>query len=109
MGILSLRRVFMNLADESFFQKFSRTVNSLKLRLTAGRVGNANFPSYSSLATITSYGYYLGSPLAGTNGLAPSQLSNPDLTWETTTQYNAGIDVGLLDKRINLTADVYYK
>jgi TonB-linked SusC/RagA family outer membrane protein len=98
-----------NVSDEGFFEKISRTVNSLKLRLTAGSVGNANFPAYSSLATINSYGYYLGSPLAGTNGLAPSQLSNPDLSWETTTQYNAGIDASLLGRRIQLTADVYYK
>ena len=98
-----------NASDEKFFNKFSKTINSLKVRLTAGSVGNANFPAYSSLATITSYGYYFGSPLSGTNGLAPSQLSNPDLTWETTTQYNAGIDLGLLENRISLTADVYYK
>ena len=98
-----------NASDEDFFEPLAKTINSLKLRLTAGRVGNANFPAYSSIATINSYGYYFGSPLAGTNGLAPSQLSNPDLTWETTTQYNAGVDAGLLDKRISLTADVYYK
>jgi len=98
-----------NASDEDFFEPLSKTINSLKLRLTAGRVGNANFPAYSSIATINSYGYYFGSPLAGTNGLAPSQLSNPDLTWETTTQYNAGVDAALLDKRISLTADVYYK
>ena len=98
-----------NASDEPFFQKLSNTVNNLKLRVTAGSVGNANFPAYSSLATITSYGYYFGSPLAGTNGLAPSQLSNPDLTWETTTQYNAGIDLGLFKNRIGFTADVYYK
>ena len=98
-----------NASDEPFFQKLSKTVNNLKLRLTAGSVGNANFPAYSSLATITPYGYYFGNPLTGTNGLAPSQLSNPDLSWETTTQYNAGIDLGLFRNRINLTADVYYK
>ncbi|PWT79120.1 MAG: SusC/RagA family protein [Bacteroidetes bacterium] len=98
-----------NASEENFFNRFSKTVSSLKLRLTAGSVGNANFPAYSSLATITSYGYYFGSPLSGTNGLAPSQLSNPDLTWETTTQYNAGVDLGLLNNRITLTADAYYK
>ncbi|MBS1599070.1 MAG: TonB-dependent receptor [Bacteroidetes bacterium] len=98
-----------NVSDEDFFNRFAKTINSLKLRLTAGQVGNANFPAYSSLATITSYGYYFGSPLTGTNGLAPSQLSNPDLTWETTTQYNAGVDVGLFGNRINLIGDVYYK
>lgn len=98
-----------NASDEGFFEPLSKSINNLKLRLTAGRVGNANFPAYSSIATINSYGYYLGSPLTGTNGLAPSQLSNPDLSWETTTQYNAGVDAALLDKRIGLTADVYYK
>jgi len=98
-----------NASDEPFFQKIGKTVNNLKLRLTAGRVGNANFPAYSSLATITPYGYYFGNPLTGTNGLAPSQLSNPDLSWETTTQYNAGVDLGLFRNRINVTADVYYK
>lgn len=101
--------VSWNVSDEDFFERFSKTVSNLKLRLTAGSVGNANFPAYSSLATIVSYGYYFGSPLAATNGLAPSQLSNPDLTWETTAQYNAGIDLGLFNNRVNLTADAYYK
>jgi TonB-dependent starch-binding outer membrane protein SusC len=108
-GLFPAIGVSWNASDEKFFNKFSKTINTLKVRLTAGSVGNANFPAYSSLATINSYGYYLGSPLSGTNGLAPSQLSNPDLTWETTTQYNAGIDVGLLANRITITADAYYK
>ncbi len=98
-----------NASDENFFKGLTNTINSLKVRLTAGSVGNANFPAYSSLATITSYGYYFGSPLTAATGLAPSQLANPNLTWETTTQYNGGIDAGFLKNRIALTADVYYK
>ncbi len=98
-----------NASDENFFKGLTNTINSLKVRLTAGSVGNANFPAYSSLATITSYGYYFGSPLTAATGLAPSQLANPDLTWETTTQYNGGIDAGFFKNRISLTADVYYK
>ncbi len=98
-----------NASDEAFFEKFDKTVSNLKVRLTAGSVGNANIPAYTSIATINSNGYYLGNPLSAVNGLSPSQLSNPDLTWETTTQYNAGVDLGLLKNRINLTADVYYK
>lgn len=101
--------VSWNISDEDFFSRYEKVVNSLKLRLTAGSVGNANFPAYSSIATINSNGYYFGSPLTAVNGLSPTQLSNPDLTWETTTQYNAGIDAGLLKKRINLSVDVYYK
>ncbi len=98
-----------NASDEDFFKPITNTINSLKVRLTAGSTGNANFPAYSSLATITAYNYYFGSPLTAATGLAPSQLANPNLTWETTTQYNGGIDAGFLNNRITLTADVHYK
>ncbi len=98
-----------NVSEEGFFKPLNQSVNNLKLRLTAGSAGNANFPAYSSIATINSNGYYFGSPLAAYNGLSPTQPSNPDLTWETTTQYNAGIDLGLYKNRISFTADVYYK
>ncbi|MBV9962667.1 MAG: TonB-dependent receptor [Parafilimonas sp.] len=101
--------VSWNTSDEDFFKGLTNTINSLKIRLTAGSVGNANFPAYSSLATISSYGYYFGNPLTAAIGLAPTQLANPDLTWETTTQYNAGVDMGLFKNRISVTADVYYK
>src|SRR5690606_31978415 len=40
-------------------------------------------------------------------GLVPSSLSNYDLTWERSRQTNLGIDLGLFDDRISLTADVY--
>ncbi len=98
-----------NVADEPFLKKFDETISNLKLRITAGKAGNANFPPYSSIATINSNGYYFGSTLTPFNGLSPSQPSNASLTWETTTQYNAGADVGLFNNRILLTADVYYK
>jgi outer membrane receptor protein involved in Fe transport len=42
-------------------------------------------------------------------GVAPAQIPNPDLKWETTTQYNAGIDFSILKSRINFTFDAYYK
>lgn len=98
-----------NASDESFFKRLDKTISNLKLRLTAGTAGNANFPAYSSIATINSNGYYFGSPVTSVNGLSPSQPSNPNLTWETTAQYNAGIDLGLFHNRVSLTADVYYK
>ena len=98
-----------NASQENFFRKYDNVISNLKLRLTAGSVGNSNIPPYSSLSTLGTYNVYLGSPLTALTGLAPSQLANPDLTWETTTQYNAGVDLGLIKNRINLTADVYYK
>ena len=98
-----------NASEENFFKPLANTINNLKVRLTAGKAGNANFPAYSSIATINSNGYYFGSTLTPVNGLSPSQPSNPDLTWETTTQYNGGIDLGFFENRILFTGDIYYK
>ncbi|MDE1191004.1 MAG: TonB-dependent receptor [Arachidicoccus sp.] len=101
--------VSWNASQESFFDKFKNVVSNLKLRFSTGTIGNANFPAFSSLATINTSGYYFGSPISAVNGLSQSQLSNPDLTWESTTQYDLGLDAGFVQNRINLTADVYLK
>lgn len=100
--------VSWNVSDENFFKKFTNVANSLKLRATAGQTGNANIPSYTSPALAGGpYTYFFGNNIA--QGLSQIQLANPNLTWETTTQYDGGIDVSFLRNRIILTADAYYK
>ena len=42
-------------------------------------------------------------------GLYPSSVGNADLKWEKTTQYNGGLDIGLLKDRISLSIDYYNK
>lgn len=96
-----------NVDKEDFFKPLTSTLSSLKLRLSAGQTGNSEVPPYSSLASLAPTNYYLDGKLV--TGIAPSQLANPDLKWETTTQYDGGVDFGLLDNRINLTFDAYYK
>ena len=96
-----------NINKEDFFQRFDRYISNLKLRLTAGKTGNSEVPPYSSLAALAPTNYYFNSTLV--TGIAPVQLANPDLKWETTTQYNAGVDIGLFNSRINVTFDAYYK
>lgn len=98
-----------NVDKEEFFKRVEKTINSLKVRITAGQTGNSNIPPYSSLASLTPTNYYFGTPQTLATGLSPNQLSNADLKWETTTQYNAGVDVGFFKNRINLTFDAYYK
>ena len=49
--------------------------------------------------------YVYGNNLA--NGLNVTNIANPNLKWEKTTQLNLGVDVGLLQNRLNLTAEVY--
>ena len=96
-----------NATQEDFFSNIKGTVSNLKLRLSAGRTGNSEVPPYSSLAALTPTNYYFSSTLV--TGIAPVQIVNPNLKWETTTQYNAGADVGFFNNRVNVSFDAYYK
>ncbi|MGY4537176.1 TonB-linked SusC/RagA family outer membrane protein [Mucilaginibacter sp. UYNi724] len=98
--------VSWNVNKEAFLSQ-SKTISNLKLRLSAGQTGNSEVPAYSSLVTLAPTNYYFNSTLV--TGIAPLQLANPDLKWETTTQYDAGFDLGLFDNRINIVLDAYYK
>jgi TonB-linked SusC/RagA family outer membrane protein len=95
-----------NITDENF-AKDLKGVNEAKLRITAGTTGNQEIGNYLSLAQMGSVNYSFGGTLY--TGLAPTRLANPDLKWEKTTQYNVGLDLSLLDRRVNFVFDVYYK
>lgn len=93
--------------EESFLSAID-FLSDFKLRTSYGVTGNqdgiGNYPAYSLLST---QNYVFG----GTNstGIGPSQIANPDLSWEMTKQFDAGVDLGFFNDRITLTADVYYK
>ncbi|WP_299668213.1 TonB-dependent receptor [uncultured Polaribacter sp.] len=94
------------MTNESFI-KTIKAISNLKLRLSYGASGNERIPAYSSLAQLDPAFYASNDNLIF--GLAPSNLANPDLKWETTKQYNAGIDLDLFKNKISLSADVYKK
>jgi TonB-linked SusC/RagA family outer membrane protein len=96
-----------NAGDERFWSPLKNTVSSLKVRLTGGQTGNSAVPPYSSLPALGASNYYFNSTLV--TGTAPMQLANPNLKWETTTQYDVGVDIGFFNSRVNLVADVYTK
>jgi TonB-linked SusC/RagA family outer membrane protein len=89
--------------NEEAFLKDLQTLNALKLRLTYGTVGNQEIGDYEYAQTFTASRYN------GETAYSQSNLGNNELKWETTTQYNAGLDVEAFNHRITLTADVYYK
>lgn len=92
------------IAEENFLRK-SKFIDELKLRLSVGTNGNQNgIPNYSSQGTFST-----GVNYAGISGIAQTGLANSNLKWEKTTQYNAGIDLGILKSRIMFTADAYIK
>ena len=82
-----------------------------KLRISYGLTGNnrvSDFPYLTQYNVSTiQQGYTFNN--ADEAGLIPSALGNPALKWETTAQWDLGLDMGFLNERINLTADVYKK
>lgn len=90
------------------FMKDASFINYLKLRAGYGISGNQT-PRFLSIARVTvspSYIYGDGSPSAV--GQQVSGLGNPDLKWERTRGFNAGIDFTLLDNRLSGNIDAYF-
>lgn len=94
-------------SDERFFEPIRSVVNELKFRASVGVTGNDRIPAYAALSRLSPKQYSGG----GVNmfGMVPSTSPNPDLKWEETIQFDAGVDIGFLANRINVTADVYRK
>ena len=93
-----------NASHESFIKNLG-LFNELKIRGGAGYSGNQNgIGSYAALG-LWSAGYNY----VETAGTAPTQLANPDLTWETTRQIDLGTEFSILNNRINIDIDYYDK
>ena len=100
------------ISGESWMKDIS-WISDLKLRAGWGQSGNqAGLADYAWVQTYntnyydwTSTGYEEAVPTLGSK----SNIGNKDLTWETTTQTNVGIDFAILDNRLTFTLDGYYK
>lgn len=93
-----------NMAREDFMSG-SALFNTFKWRASYGLTGNRAIGPYSTLAQFESV--FVVQNGAIVNAVAPTSVANNDLSWETTGQLDIGIDIGILDGRINLTADYY--
>lgn len=89
--------------SEEQFLKNNKIISDLKLRFIEGRTGNDGIGDFASLGLFGG-----GFNYQGNAGIAPTQLPNPNLRWETTDQTGLGLDISLFKDRITLTADVYY-
>lgn len=92
--------------NEKFMKKL-RDISEAKLRLSAGITGNDRIPIGVAYNQATSTDYASGGALI--KGISSTYIANNELTWETTTQFDAGLDLGFLKNRISATFDVYYK
>ncbi len=93
--------------NEENFMKNQQAFSMLKWRLSYGETGNDRIPTYASLSQFGNAFYSAdGIPLSG---LRPTSAENQELKWETTIQYNAGLDIGLLKNNLILNVDYYLK
>jgi TonB-linked SusC/RagA family outer membrane protein len=91
------------ISDEKFFNK-TDFLSFLKLKASYGIVGNAEIGNFPQLGLFTGDAGY-----AGNGGQRPSQIPNPDLKWETTAQFDVGINYGFFNNRISGEIDYYIK
>lgn len=97
------------IAQENFMQNIP-VISDLKLRGSWGKLGNDQVGLYPFAASLNlGQGYTFGRNQTIVQGAAPLGLANPDIRWEETTQTNIGIDLGLLENKISITADYFYK
>ena len=89
------------LSNEKFLRGF-QPLSFLKLRASYGIVGNAEIGNFPQLALFAGDRGY-----AGVGGQAPSQIGNPDLRWETNTQFDIGFDFGFFNNRLTGEIDYY--
>lgn len=90
------------------FLKDINWISNLKLRMSYGISGNDRIPNYAFIRTIASSMYYFNNSFPA-SGFAPENPGNNNLKWETTAQFDLGLDIGLYEGRISATLDFYSK
>lgn len=110
--------------EEEFMKPLKQIISNGKLRLSWGLTGNNRIGEYDYYALLAALKSRVGSypssnsipnaayPFNGVSnlvGTVPISLSNSDLKWETTEQWNLGLDLGFFNERIGVTMDIYRK
>ena len=94
-------------SDEEFLKPI-QAVSFAKIRASYGVIGNNNIGNYTSYALVNNTtNAVFGSTVA--TGAVVTSLANPNLGWETTKQFDVGLDLGLFNDRIQFIYDFYTK
>ncbi len=98
--------------DQESFYPQDFVINRMKARLGYGTVGNDKIGNYRSIPLVSTDVFtnaVFGTGEALNFGAAPLALANPDLRWEQTTSFNAGLEMGLLQDKLTAEVDYYVK
>ena len=114
-GLFPSASLGWRVSEEAFFESIKETIGNFKLRFSWGQLGN------STVLNSMYYPYYglISNKTEDSNTSVLSVMGNPvyyqkamvskDVTWETLTSTNIGVDLGFFKNRLNLTADYYWK
>jgi TonB-linked SusC/RagA family outer membrane protein len=97
------------ISEEPFFEPLKESINSLKIRASYGTLGNQDIGSdYPYIALLnTGYGYRFNKVLG--SGVTQTAMANPLISWETSRQKNAGLDLAMFRSRLKLEFDYYIR
>jgi TonB-dependent starch-binding outer membrane protein SusC len=103
-GFFPSGAIAWRLSQEPFMRNFDQ-LSDLRFRVSYGATGNAGVSPYQSHAQLTATNVAFGQDIL--LGFRPTQLGNPELGWETTYQFDAGVDMGLFNNMVTVTGDFY--
>jgi TonB-dependent starch-binding outer membrane protein SusC len=103
-GFFPSAAVAWKIEQEDFMSKIT-AIDQLKLRLSLGTIGNQDIPSYQALSQATNTNYSFGGTVV--NGANVNTLANPNLKWETTTQFNIGLDYSIFNSFLDGSFEFY--
>jgi len=89
------------LVSSEKFMADVKFIDMLKLRASFGLVGNDDIGNFNQDQ------YYVSQNLLGIEGLVRGNIANPGLKWETVRKWNFGIDVAILNERLNVSLDLF--
>lgn len=95
------------ISEEPFFEPLTKYISHLKLRMSYGAVGNASIPNYRTFSQFSNNSTIFNKELQPYVLL--SNLGNNDLKWESSKQFDVGLDISLLNDRIEIITDFYDK
>lgn len=96
------------ISEEKFFQPLTTYVSNLKFRVSYGLLGNQSIANYQYYSLISNGGNYMfGDKME--MGYAESVMGNEEITWESSKNFNVGLDFSLFDNRLYGTIDWYKK
>ncbi|MCF8229449.1 MAG: TonB-dependent receptor [Bacteroidales bacterium] len=106
-GFFPAAAIAWRASEEDFIRKLN-VFSNLKFRLSYGASGNDRIPLYGYISTLAPTLYYFNNSFPGA-GFAPDVPGNDNLGWETTRQFDLGLDIGFFRGRISITTDYYIK